>query len=103
MTTKILDNKDLHFRNYIVMAFSKEKRDFLLRDPRTLQLILKPREAQRIIDFDTFWKGFRRVLEGVLQGPSADPLKNPSETHSETPSETPSETLLKAFWGPGAL
>ena len=35
---------------------------FLLQDPRTLELIFKPREAQRIIEFDTFFKGFRRVL-----------------------------------------
>ena len=41
-----------------------------------------------MIDFDTFLKGFRRVLEGVLKGPSANP--------SETPSETPSESLLKS-------
>ena len=31
---------------------------FLLQDPRTLELIFKPREAQRIIDLDTFLKGF---------------------------------------------
>ena len=41
---------------------------FLLQDPWTLELILKPREGSRIIDFDTFLKGFRRVLEGVLKG-----------------------------------
>ena len=31
---------------------------FLLQDPRTLELIFKPREAQPTIDFDTFFKGF---------------------------------------------
>ena len=41
---------------------------FLLQDPGNLELILKPPEAQRIIDFDTFLKGFRRVLEGVSKG-----------------------------------
>ena len=41
---------------------------FLLQDPRTLELILKPWEASRIIDFDAFLKGFQRVLEGVLKG-----------------------------------
>ena len=33
---------------------------FLLQDPRTLELIFKPREAQRIIDFHAFLQGFRR-------------------------------------------
>ena len=64
---------------------------FLLQDPLALELIFKPREAQRIIDFDTFLKGFRRVLEGVLKGPSADPFCNPSQT------------LQKPFGGPGVL
>ena len=36
--------------------------------PPALELIFKPRETQRIIDFDTFLKRFRRVLEGVLKG-----------------------------------
>ena len=31
---------------------------FLLQDPRTLELSFKAREAQRIIDFDTFLKAF---------------------------------------------
>ena len=50
--------------------------------------IFKPWEAERIITFDTFLKGFRRVLEGVLKGfwrgfegglkgPSTDPSRGP--------------------------
>ena len=43
-----------------------------IQDPWILELIFKPREAQRIIDFDALLKGCRRGLEGVLKGSSAD-------------------------------
>ena len=71
-----------------------------------MELILKPQEALRIIDFDTFVKGSRRVLEGVLKGPSSDPFKNPSTALQKLfrdPLRNPSETLLKPLWGPGVL
>ena len=43
---------------------SAENDDFhsLVQDPRALELIFKPREAQRIIDFDTFWKGVSKAF-----------------------------------------
>ena len=43
---------------YGIFSALMSRLSFLPQDPRTLELILKPREAQRIIDFDTFSKGF---------------------------------------------
>ena len=60
--------------------------------PQNLELIFKSREAKRIINFNTFLKGFQRVLEGVLvlKGPSADPFKNPFRDPFRDPFRNPS-------------
>ena len=79
-------------------TLSWSRLSFPATGPRTLELILRPREAQRIIDFDTFLKGFRRVFEGVLKGPRLTPSKNPSKTLQKPfrdPFRDPSETFLK--------
>ena len=68
---------------------------FLLQDPWTLELILKRQKNSRIIDFDTFLKGFRRVLEGALKGPRLTPSKTLLK-----PLQRP---LQKPFWNPSGV